>query len=83
MSADEDEIAWLVEQTGQSREEVERGLQEGSLRRRSVVSELLDAGLRGEELLQMVVRLTGFPEEEARKLIEAESREGRGPAATP
>ena len=77
MGTGEDEIAWLVEQTGQSREEVERGLHEGRLRRRAVVTELLDAGVQGKELLQMVVRLTGLPEDEARRLIEAESSAGQ------
>ena len=81
MGADEDEIAWLIEQTGQSREEVERGLQEGRLRRRRVVTELVEAGLQGEELLRMVVRLTGLPEDEARRLIEAASG-SQGEAAT-
>jgi hypothetical protein len=83
MGADENEIAWLIEQTGQSREEVERGLQEGRLRRRAVVTELLEAGLHGAELLQMVVRLTGLPEDEARRLIAAESSGGQGDAAAP
>lgn len=76
MGADEDETSWLAQQTGQSRAEVERGLEEGRLRRRAIVAELIDAGLQGRELLDMVVRLTGLPEEEAGTLIAAESPNG-------
>lgn len=55
---------------------MERGLEEGRLRRRAIVAELIDAGLQGRELLDMVVRLTGLPEEEAGTLIAAESPNG-------
>ena len=42
---------------------------EGARRRAFVVDELLEAGLTGAELLDLVVRLTGLDEASARALI--------------
>jgi hypothetical protein len=67
--ADEELVAWLATATGGSREHVAAELAEGDARRRFVVRELVDAGYRGSELLDRVVRLTGLDERGARKLI--------------
>jgi hypothetical protein len=66
---EEEAVGWLVEHTELDTEEVEKGLEEGRLRREAVVFELVDAGLTGDELLKMVVALTGLPASEARELI--------------
>jgi hypothetical protein len=69
---EEESVGWLVEHTELDTEEVEKGLEEGRLRREAVVFELVDAGLTGPELVQMVVALTGLPAGEARELIAAQ-----------
>jgi hypothetical protein len=71
-----DEIRWLAETTGLDVREVEAGFEEGERRRRVVVDELLEAGLEGQELLDLVIRLTGLPLEEAVELIAAERETG-------
>lgn len=70
---EQETVGWLAEQTGLDPDEVEKGLEEGRLRRQAVVFELVDAGLTGRELVEMVVALTGLPEPEARELIAAEA----------
>ena len=70
---DQEAIDWLAEQTGQSRDAIEQGFEKGRLRRRAVVTELVEAGIVGPALLEMVVRLTGFPPDEARQLIAVEA----------
>lgn len=72
---EQETVGWLAEQTGLDPDEVEKGLEEGRLRRQAVVFELVDAGLTGRELVEMVVALTGLPEPEARELIAAEASE--------
>ena len=70
---DQDAIDWLAEHTGQARDAIEEGFEKGRLRRRAVVTELVEAGMVGRELLGMVVRLTGLPPDEARQLIAVEA----------
>ena len=71
-----DEIRWLAETTGLDAREVAAGLAEGDLRRRVVVDELIEAGVSGPELLELVMRLTGLPRDEAVELIAAERATG-------
>ena len=71
-----DEIRWLAETTGLDVRDVEAGLAEGDLRRKVVVDELIEAGLTGPELLDLVMRLTGLPQDEAIALIAAERATG-------
>jgi hypothetical protein len=70
---DQDAIDWLAERTGQTRDAIEKGFEEGRLRRRFVVTEIVEAGIVGPLLLEMVVRLTGLTPDEARQLIAAEA----------
>jgi hypothetical protein len=72
-----DEIRWLAETTGLDVRDVEAGLAEGDLRRRVVVDELIEAGLAGPELLDLVMRLTGLPRDDAIELIAAERATGK------
>jgi hypothetical protein len=72
---EEETVDWLAEHTGLDLDEVEKGLEEGRLRRHVVVAELVDAGYTGRELVEMVVALTGLPPREARELIAAEAPE--------
>ena len=74
-SNDREALDWLAEQTGQSRDAIEKGFEKGRLRRRAVVTELVEAGIVGPLLVDMVVRLTGFPPDEARQLIAVEAPE--------
>jgi hypothetical protein len=67
--ADEELVTWLAAMTGGSRERVAAELAAGDARRAFVTAELVDAGYRGSELLDRVVRLTGLDEREARELI--------------
>jgi hypothetical protein len=78
VSRTDDDVRWLAEKTGLDRAQVERGLDEGEARRRSVVAELVAADLGGAELLAMVTRLTGLPAAEARELIAATVEDGAG-----
>jgi len=71
-----DEIRWLAETTGLDVGEVEAGFEAGERRRKIVVDELLEAGIEGPELLDLVIRLTGLPREEAVELIAAERATG-------
>jgi len=70
-TADEELAAWLAARTGTPLDQVERGLEEGERRRAFVVAELLEAGVTGAELLDLVVRLTGLDAAGARELIAA------------
>jgi len=70
---DQETVGWLAEHTGLDLAEVEKGLETGRLRRHAVVFELVDAGLAGRELVEMVVALTGLPPVEARELIAEEA----------
>jgi hypothetical protein len=69
LPTDAELAAWLASRTGASRDDIARQLAEGAERRSFVVAELLDAGLAGNELLELVVRLTGVDEAGARALI--------------
>jgi len=71
-----DEIRWLAETTGLDVREVQEGFEKGDLRRKVVVDELLEAGIEGQELLELVIRLTGLPRAEAIGLIAAERATG-------
>jgi hypothetical protein len=71
-----DEIRWLAETTGLDVSDVEAGFAEGDLRRKVVVDELLEAGLAGPELLDLVMRLTGLPRDDAIALIAGERATG-------
>jgi hypothetical protein len=70
---EQETAGWLAEHTGLDLDEVEKGLEEGRLRRHAIVLELVEAGLTGRELVGMVVALTGLPAREARELIAAEA----------
>ena len=78
---DADEIRWIAETTGLDVREVAAGFEEGELRRKVVVDELLEAGIEGPELLDLVMRLTGLPQHDARALIAAERATGHEPEA--
>ena len=71
-----DEIRWLAETTGVDVGEVEAGFEAGDRRRKIVVDELLEAGIEGPELLDLVIRLTGLSREEAVELIATERATG-------
>jgi hypothetical protein len=65
-------MRWLAETTGLDVRDVEAGFEVGDRRRKIVVDELLEAGIEGQELLDLVMRLTGLPRAEAGELIAAE-----------
>jgi hypothetical protein len=67
--AGDDSAAWLAAATGSDPTEVAAELDEGARRRVFVVDELLDAGYRDGELLELVERLTGLDDGQARALI--------------
>ena len=69
---DPDDIRWIAETTGLDVDEVAAGFEKGDLRRKVVVDELLEAGIDGAELVDLVMRLTGLPRHEALELIAAE-----------
>ena len=73
---DADEIRWIAEKTGLDVREVAAGFEEGELRRKVVVDELLEAGIGGAELVDLVMRLTGLPRHETLALIAAERATG-------
>jgi hypothetical protein len=75
LPGDAELAAWLASRTGASRDEIERQLTQGAERRSFVVAELLEAGLVGDELLDLVVRLTGLDEARARALIAQERKD--------
>lgn len=77
-STDRELAAWLAAEIDAPLDEVEHGLDEGARRRAFVVDELLEAGVRGAELLEFVVRLTGLDEPSARALIAAHQGEHLG-----
>jgi hypothetical protein len=62
---------WLAEHGGADSAQVEAELELGARRRVAVVDELLDAGYGRAELMDLVVRLTGFDESAARALVAA------------
>jgi hypothetical protein len=67
---DDYELArWLSDVTGVPQAQVAAELAAGEARRAFVAEELLEAGLRGSELLDCTVRLTGLDEEQARTLL--------------
>ena len=70
---EQETVGWLADQTGLDPEAVEKGLEEGRLRRHAVVCELVEAGYTGRELVELVVSLTGLPASEARELIAVEA----------
>jgi hypothetical protein len=65
----DDPATWLAAATDGNRTEVAAELDEGERRRTFVVDELLDAGYRSGELVELVVRLTGLDDVQARALI--------------
>ena len=74
---DQEVVAWLAARTGAPPADVEHDLEEGARKRAFVVDELIEAGVTGTELLDLVVRLTGVDEATARSLIAA--HEGKQP----
>lgn len=72
--AEENTAAWLAAATGSDASEVAAELAEGDRRRAFIVDELLDAGYREGELLELVERLTGLDDAQARALIAARER---------
>jgi hypothetical protein len=69
--AGDDPAAWLAAATDSDPTEVAAELDEGARRRAFVVDELLEAGYRDGELLELVQRLTGLDDGQARALIAA------------
>jgi hypothetical protein len=80
-SSDRDPAAWLAAATGEDAGRVAAELEEGARRRTFVVNELLEAGYRGGELLDLVMRLTGLDTAQASALIRACERLVESPAA--
>ena len=80
---DADEIRWIAQTTGLDVREIAAGFEEGELRRKLTVDELLEAGIDGPELVDLVMRLTGLPHHEAVELIAAERSEVAGREAPP
>jgi hypothetical protein len=79
-----DETAgWLAEVTESDPSEVAAELDEGVRRRTFVVDELIDAGYRNGELLELAVRLTGLDDLQARALIAARERLVPTPSPSP
>jgi len=78
---DDDPASWLAEATQSDPTEVAADLDEGERRRVFVVDELIDAGYRNGELLELAVRLTGLGDLQARRLIAARARLVPMPAA--
>jgi hypothetical protein len=70
----DDPASWLAEATRSDPTEVAAELDEGERRRAFVVDELIDAGYRNGELLELAVRLTGLDDMQARTLITARGR---------
>jgi hypothetical protein len=70
---DEELAEWLAEHAHVDLDEVRAGLEEGRRRRAFVVAELIEAGYEGDELLVLVVHLTGLTLDEARALIARQS----------
>ena len=83
MTADDDPATWLADATESDPGEVAAELDEGERRRTFVVDELLDAGYREGELLELAVRLTGLDDLQARALIAARERLLPIPSARP
>ena len=79
-SSNRDPAAWLASATGTDAAEVAAELEEGARRRTFVVNELLEAGFRGGELLDLVIRLTGLDTAQASALIRACERLVESPA---
>lgn len=71
---DDDPAAWLAAATDSDPSEVAAELDEGERRRTFVVDELLEAGYRDGELLELVERLTGLDDVQARALIAERGR---------
>ena len=70
----DDHAAWLAAATDSDPTEVAAELDEGERRRTFVVDELIEAGYRDGELLELVARLTGLDDPPARALIAARER---------
>ena len=70
-SEDHELARWLAAQTHTDPDRVEAELELGERRRAFVVNELVEAGYRGPELRDLVMRLTGVDDEAARVLIAA------------
>jgi hypothetical protein len=83
VTAEDDPASWLAEATQSDPTEVAAELDEGERRRTFVIDELLDAGYRNGELLELAVRLTGLDDLQARALIEARARLVPMPSARP
>jgi hypothetical protein len=73
-AAGQDPASWLAAATDGDATEVAAELDVGERRRTFVVDELLDAGYTGGELLELVVRLTGLDDLQARALMTARER---------
>jgi hypothetical protein len=74
VTVEDDPATWLAEATQSDPGEVAAELDEGDRRRSFVVDELIDAGYRNGELLELAVRLTGLDDLQARGLIAARGR---------
>jgi hypothetical protein len=83
VTTDDDPASWLAEATQSNPAEVAAELDEGERRRAFVVDELIDAGYRNGELLELAVRLTGLDDIQARTLITARGRLVPIPSARP
>jgi hypothetical protein len=80
---DEDVAVWLAAATGMDPDEVAADLELSRWRRDFVVHELVDAGYDREQAVDLIVRLTGTAEQEARALVDAELARVAAAAETP
>jgi hypothetical protein len=81
VAVDEDLAAWLSAATGMDPAVVAAELELGNRRRDFVLHELADAGYASESMVNLLVRLTGVDERQARALVAAERE--RAAASTP
>ena len=80
---DEDVAVWLAAATGMDPDEVAADLELSRWRREFVVHELVDAGYDREQAVDLVARLTGTGEHEARTLVDSELARVAAAAETP
>jgi hypothetical protein len=80
---DEDVAVWLAAATGMDPGEVAADLELSRWRREFVARELVEAGYEREPAVELVVRLTGTAEHEARLLVDAELARAAAADETP
>ena len=80
---DEDVAVWLATATGMDPGEVAADLELSRWRRDFVVRELVEAGYERHQAIDLVVRLTGADENDARVLVDAELARAAAAEETP